>query len=66
MFQNGHTHNNNSAAFAAELLLGVWSFWDNGHERVKIVSLPLCISTFVSNFLSLNLDSFYEDTYEDT
>ena len=31
--QDGHTHN--SAANAAELLLYVWPFWDNGHERVK-------------------------------
>ena len=25
--QNGHTHNNNFAAFAAELLLCVWPFF---------------------------------------
>ena len=31
------THNNNSAAFAAELLLCVWPFGDIGHERVKFL-----------------------------
>ena len=33
--QNGHTYNNNSAAFAAELLSCVWPFEDIGLERVK-------------------------------
>ena len=35
MSPNGHAHNNNSAANAAELLLCVWPFWDTGYERVK-------------------------------
>ena len=34
MSPDGHTHNNYSAANAAELLLYVWPFWDMGHERV--------------------------------
>ena len=37
MSKNGHTHNNNSAAFAAELVLYVWPFLDIRHWRVKRV-----------------------------
>ena len=35
MPKNGHTHNNNSAANAAELLLCVWPFLDIRHKMVK-------------------------------
>ena len=40
MSQNGHTHNNNSAGYAAELLLCVWPFCG------RAVSILFDIATF--------------------
>ena len=46
MSQDGHRHNNNSAANAAELLSYVWPFWDIGNERKGVLNymlLPIII-----------------------
>ena len=51
MSQNDHTHNNNYAAFAAELLLCVWPSWDIGHERVNY--------TFCGNIIYKKFKNIY-------